>query len=462
MATYPPTLQLPYRVSRAWLEQRTLAGEVVAPFHSLQLQTDQLSPDLRERVALLAKRVRVKMPTDTPHPRVEVIGSGLDPTDHATDETGREIVSVGPVVSRIGELPELAEPSTSAEELLDAYEVWVSRYLDLSLGAIAAWIDRWAVDGEADEDGAAPNGLPITWWRRWVHYRVADKQHQLAIDGRTQLEDFQGAAASSQLYFHAWNSAGQEDMDVALDIVGGPLTLPFVPDAPKELLAARAAHVRRTTDLAFARYWTRQRQRNGFDLEMRRWAAEHGSDRLKMGITDDYRMVPVYLRERIASDAPRFYAHLPKKDDKHAWQPRTGPSEEALRLRRAVQDRLRERAPSGALVASAEIGWMKNAPPAMCDEDHAYEQDEWGNREDLKQSAFEVIVVREWLGRYTLIAGVFTKAEDQPPDYLLLQYVLSPEDYGLEGLPKPPSGYSLAQNAENPFAPGVADDDIPF
>ena len=461
MATYPPKLELPYRVSRAWLEERTLAGDVVTPIHSLDIATDQLSPDLRERAAALAKRINTnEFPWETPK-TVEVIGSGIAPWDHATDESGRLVSPTDPVTNRINELPELPQPTSSGDELIEAYEAWLSRYGDLSLGALAAWIDRWAVDGDPDDGGNAPNGLPITWWMRWVPYRVGDRRQTLKVDGRTHLELFQRVAAASQLHSHAQSTAGEEDMKVALDILGGPLQLPANPASPDDVVAAYTDHVERLANLAFARYWTRQRQREGFDLEMRRWALEHGSDRLQIGLSDEYRMVPVYLQERIGAEMPRFYAHLPKKDDRHTWQPRTGPSEAALRLRRAVQDRLERHAPPGAVVPIAEIGWMKKPPVAMCDERHAYENDEWGNREDeIMECAFEIIGVRNWLGRYTLMAGVYTEADDQPPDFLLLRYVLDPQDYDLENLPRPPGGDSVAQNRTVRFS--TADEDIPF
>lgn len=172
-------------------------------------------------------------------------------------------------------------------------------------------------------------------------------------------------------------------------------------------------------------------------------------------------MVPVYLQERISAEMPRFYAHLPRKDDGQIWQPRTGPSEAALRLRRAVQDRLAQYTLPGVAVPLAEIGWMKKPPVAMCDEQHAYDDDAWGNRkEDIKDCAFEIIGVRKWLERYTLIASVYTDAANQPPDFLLLKYVLDPADYGLTDLPCPPNGKSLAEN-RLPLSLG-GDDDIPF
>lgn len=465
MATYPPKLELPYRVSRAWLEERTLAGDVVEPVHRSVIETDQLPTDLRERVAALARRVRPTEWWGPPTETVEVIGSGIDPTDHAITKSGGELYSTGPIVRKLGELPELPEPTSEPGALIEAYEAWVSRYLDLSMGALAAWIDRWAVDGEIDETGNAPNGLPASWWIRWVPYQVGTERHAFAVDGRTDLELFHKVAAASQLHSHAQMAVGEEDMKIVLDIVGGPLQLDAKPASAEDVVEVYGTHVERIANLAFARHWTQQRQREGFELEMSRWAFEHGSERLKIGINDGYRMIPVYLQERISAEVPGFYAHLPKKNDKHTWQPRTGPSVEALRLRRAVQEHLERHAPPGGPVPEAEVGWMKNPPLAMCDERHAYDFDEWGNPDDkIKECAFEIVAVRNWLGRYTLMAGVYTETDDQPPDFLLLKYVLNPNDYDLEDILLPPHGDSIAENStQRGFPRALAgDDDIPF
>jgi len=462
MATYPPKLELPYRVSRAWLEKRTLAGEVVEPVHRLVIETDQLPSELRQRVADLAMRVRPTEWWGPPTETVEIVGSGIDPTDHATTESGRELYASDPITQTLGELPELPKPTSQPIVLIEIYEAWIGRYLDLSNAAIAAWIARWAIDGEVDEDGNAPNGMPATWWTRSVPYDIGTERHTLALDGRTQLELFRAVAGAAQLRSHAKMAAGAEDFKIALDIVGQPLRFEDKPSSGDEVVHAYVEHVKRIANLAFARQWTRQRQREGFELEMSRWAFEHGSERLKLGISDGYRMVPVYLQERLTAEAPGFYAHLPKKDDAHVWQPRTGPSEEALRLRRAVQDRLESHAPPGGSVPVAEIGWMKNPPPAMCDEDYAFENDDWGNRTDeIKECAFEIIGVKSWLGRYTLIAGVFTEAEGQPPDFLLLKYVLNPTDYELDDLPMWVAEVSLARTQHRALTSSL-DDDIPF
>ena len=66
-------------------------------------------------------------------------------------------------------------------------------------------------------------------------------------------------------------------MKAVLDIVGGPLRMPAEPGGAEELVGAYGKHMERIANFAFARHWTRQRQREGFELEMSRWAFEQGS-----------------------------------------------------------------------------------------------------------------------------------------------------------------------------------------
>jgi hypothetical protein len=467
MATYPPKLALPYRVGQTWLEEHTLAGDVVKPVHTLIINTDQLSQGSRDRVAVLAKRI-FTLPFEFGD-GLEVIGSAVGSGTCIEDDGGRELHQADPIVEKIGELPELAEPTVSAEALLDAYEAWISRYLDLSLGAVASWIARWSTDGEPDDKGRLPNGASQKSWIHMIAYREGETDRTVQIDGRSNLDLFYRASASGQVFAHARRNVDKEDIDAVLDIAGTRTQLAGKLMDLGELVAAYEQYCDRVSKLAFARHWTRQRQRDGFDLEMRRWTLEHGSERLKMGVADGYRMIPVYLAERIAAEVPGFYAHLPQKDDKHTWQPRTGPSEEALRLRRAVQERLSMHKPPGAPAPVAEIGWMRNPPLAICDERHCFVYDEWGDKTgEVKDSPFEIIAVKEWLGRYSLMAAVYTEADDQPPDYLLLKHVLNPHEYELDGMPLPPSGTSIAANPDvndfrpAPIASGAGDDDIPF
>ncbi|MFI4977490.1 MAG: hypothetical protein ACHQC8_02250 [Solirubrobacterales bacterium] len=462
MATYPPKLTLPYRVGKTWLEERTLAGDVAQLIHTVTIDTDQLSQGSRDRVTALAKRIDT-LPFEFGD-GLEVIGSAVDAGACIKDDDGQELHQAGPIVEKIGDLPELAEPTVSAETLLDAYEAWISRYLDLSLGAVASWIAHWATKLEANDKGRLPNGASQELWIHTIVYSDGETDRTVQIDGRSNLDLFYRASAAGQMFTRVKREVDEGDMDAALDIVGARTQLAGKLMDIGDLVAAYEQYCDRISNLAFARHWTRQRQRDGFELEMRRWTLEHGSERLKMGVADGYRMIPVYLNERIVAEVPGFYAHLPTKDDKHTWQPRTGPSEEALLLRRAVQDRLNRHAPPGAKPPLADIGWIKIPPLQMCDEHYAYSDDEWGNREDeIKGTPFEIIVVRDWLGRYTLMAAVYTETAEQPPNYLLLKHVLHPDAYGLEEMPLPPDGESIAANADfESFSLSSGDDDIPF
>lgn len=151
---------------------------------------------------------------------------------------------------------------------------------------------------------------------------------------------------------------------------------------------------------------------NDFTNEMARWAEEHGSERLRLGLEDGYRMIGVYLAERLAVEAPGFFAWLP--DGSVRWHDRSGPTESALMLRRAVQSRLCD----AGSEAQAQIVWVKDAPDGM------WGEEDWGNE------TFEGVVVPGWLNRYTLI-GAVTTDEVPVPWPLRTEYVLDPAAYDL-------------------------------
>jgi hypothetical protein len=461
MAIYPPELTLPYAVSNSWLEDRTLAGDMVEAGPPLIIALDAVAEDLRERAAALTMDINVEYYDFTG--TVEVISSGIEVLSQKRAD-GTLVAMHGPIIRKIGPVPELSAPTTDAGELITAYEAWRDRYRDLAPMGLTAWLEAWSTDDEPDSEDKYPNGADESMFIAEMLLLVNGEQTSRQINGREDdLEIFRRTRAAWALYHHAAHAVEKEDWQFALQLVGKGADMPrWLPD--EEALPSFEDYARRIAHVAFSRWWRRQRERDGFDREMRRWTLEHGSERLKIGIADGYRMIPVYLDERLAADVPGFYAHLTKKDDKHTWQPRTGPSEEALRLRRAVQDRLNRHAPPGTEPPSAEIGWIKMPPLQMCDEAHAYDEDEWGHREDeIKGTPFEIIVVKEWLGRYTLMAAVYTEADEQPPDYLLLKYVLDPHAYELEGMPSPPAGKSIAAVGDfQPVARGTGDDDIPF
>jgi hypothetical protein len=469
VAAYPVSMTLPYLVGDRWVEERTLAGEIVQAEHEFVVEFDRLDADLRVRALSIFKRVGNVSTTDPFF--LHVIGSGLSP-DHTVIRDGHRYNACHSVSAKIGVRPQLGVPASDASEVIDAYETWLARYDDLSFGALAAFIKRTAPEGDI-EDGDPFEGAPDFWTQDIpVLGSSGGPKYDILIDGRDEPELFHRARAAFQTCEHARQITDKEDFELALQVLRqGPVVWPA--DSPV-VVAAWEDHCGRLADMALARFWARQRQKAGFKLEMLRWVAEHGSDRLKLGVDDGYRMMPVYLNERIKLEVPGFYAHLPRDGEPKLWQPRTGPSEEALRLRRAVQDCIDKHEFHGSRPPKVEIGWMKDPPKVMHDSEA---RTAWDGHDAYDQEIpFEVIVVPDWLGRYVLFAAVWTDEEDQPPEYILVRHVLRPSDYGLSDLTSPPEGQAATETvgaaaaarrlaaATDDFIPitGTADDDIPF
>jgi len=462
VATYPPRITLPYRVSRGWREQRILAGDLVTGTHELQIDLDRLDPELRDRAIAVWKRLRLH---ESAAP--EVLGSGILPGDELKDSPDDVFApsAADPVTSRIGSLPELPQPGP-ALELIETYERWIERYLDLAGGALAAWIDKYAPesDAAADESPLKPDA-----WRHEIKWRARDQQvRTCVIDGRKDLALFQRARGAWQMAEAAREQADADSVLAVSGVVGNVVEFDRKPESVAELVSGYEELCERRAEVTRAYVWTKARARAGFDVEMRRWAFEAGSERLQMGVEDGYRMIPVYLTERIASEVPGFYAYLPKDRDGVNWQPRTGPTQAALHWRRAVQAKVDEHCPPGMPPTTAEIVWMRNPPEEMCDtDDSSYWRQVGEALFDRNQVPFEAIVVPEWLGRYTLIAGVISE-DFTVPDYFLLQYVLDRTEYHVDGVPEKSHGRTLSDvpidtgDFEPVVSPGAADDDIPF
>lgn len=447
-------MTLPYRVSGAWLEERTLAGEMVQRDHEFFVQFDSLDPDLRDRARA------VYLQTDPKRPGV-VIGSGIERSDFVTTEHGQ----TGPAIwveDRLGPIPKLPEPATHAAEVIAAYEAWLLRYNEQAPAVMREWVAEYGPGGalEAEHVLESPSVWQQTLPGEIVCYADRDP------------EAFRRARAARQVKSHADGIGDREDVRFADAVLGEDPKITFfmesdgateVLSGEEEVLDAYEEHTRRWADLVLARAWTRQRKKDGFELEMLHWVGAHGSARLKLGIDDGYRMMPVYLKERIAVEAPGFYAHLPKDGEPKRWQLRTGPSEEALLLRRAVQDRLKA-SKSYMGTPDVEIGWMKDPPDAMADLNARIGYDGAGDP-FARDEPFEVIVVPNWLDRYVLFAAVWTREEDQPAPYIRLGHVLKPVEYGLPKLiapPKGPAGMTVRGAEEAERARNIADDDIPF
>lgn len=458
MAAYPINFSLPYTVSKAWLEERILAGDLVEPRQEIKIEFDRLTETQRERALDIFFKVRTRGLL------LEVMPSGISPQDGAYayhDDEGESPLVVDPVVAKIGFVPELPAPTVDPDEIFDAYEAWIRRYCDLAGGAAAQWIESWAKD-ELPADGYdRDTGVSASSWLEQITWRVGQRHRSCEVDGRKSLELYLRAHAAQLLRKYAMESVDDEDSAAALGIIGRVVELERAPISWEDLVAAFEDYAERLARLAFARYWIRLRARETFDLEMNRWVHACGSERLRMGLEDGYRMIAVYLRERLDEELPGFYAWLPKENEPTVWQARTGPTAEALAMRRAVQDKLAEHTPEGIEVSEARIGWVKNVPDAICDAGRRTVYDSWGDGE-TRNDSFEVIVVPDWMGRYALIAAV-DSPEVPAPDYVLNEYVLQPDRYGL---PAPPVRRQSVPVDISDFAAvppsASSDDDIPF
>lgn len=467
-AAYPVSMTLRYLLSARWLEQQILAGDLsAAPERDFVVEFDRLDSELRDRALVLAKRLDFR-----PYARtgfVRVAGSALDP-EAILVRDGFRYSQCRNVVTKIGKLPQLDEPAGDAGEIIEAYEAWLKRYDALAPETLAWWVKKTAPAGDLNDD--ENDDLPFggdhrEFWQQRIptFYSDGRSAEPSMIDGRHAPDLFGRARAAQQRRALAVTIADSEDSELAFEILRlGPER----PDGPLDddtAVELWEEHCRRASELMLARYWHRQRQKAGFELEMLRWIADHGSERLKLGVNDGYRMMPVYLNERIAKEAPGFFAHLPKDGEPKLWQPRTGPSEEALRLRRAVQERMNKGHFHSGPPPKVEIGWMKSPPDALFD---TQTRTGWDDFEpSLREDPFEIIVIPDWLGRYALIAAVWTPAEEQPPGYILLKHVLRPSDYGLKGLAAPPPLGNTVSEAKGWVAPvgggsTTGDDDIPF
>ena len=133
-----------------------------------------------------------------------------------------------------------------------------------------------------------------------------------------------------------------------------------------------------------------------FKREMEQWAEQHGSERLRVGLADGYRMVGVYLQERAEHEAGSGFYAWRQEAAPRLWVRRNDPTEDALLLRRQVQARLAAITPDDQPILEAEIVWLKQSPEQICD------LPLW------EQESCEAIVIRGWLDHYTLVGVVRT------------------------------------------------------
>lgn len=437
MSIRPNSMELSYFVNREWFEREVLEGRDAEWVHTIFFNFVDLNDDLAKR----AVAVHESIDSDGPG-RVEVHGTGINP--RAEDPDADELsprwdeMMDGPIVAKIGRLPQLEKPSNDPATVIGAWEIWLEAYRKASPGALSTWVERWhPEDDEGESKGKE------TWWRITLPYRIDDGDNEtsrsITFDGLGDFDLFRRVRASYARLQHTIRSTDMADAIVADQALGSDLVIDsetFVvrtkPSNREELVDTYEQFVSRWSRVALAARDNRQRHKGQFDLEMRDWAEEHGSDRLRLGIEDGFRMTAVYLEERLAAEFPGFFAWSERKQKKR-WKARVGPTEIALRGRREVQEKL----DAAGSDLEAEIVWMVDPPEEM-------RASWWGSQEyddDDDCGPAEAIIVDGWLDRYVLIGPVSSNEAPLPRGY-----TWDPV-YGTR-----PSDFS---------APG-GDDDIPF
>jgi hypothetical protein len=209
---------------------------------------------LRERAIAIWKRI---VPGDG---QLEVLGSGITATDYisAEDLPGDDAPilpeeAAEPIHARIGRFPELLAPGT-AEELIEAYERWIERYLDLAGGALAVWIDRWAPIEGTDDDSK-----PLIEWTIEIRWRRTLDQKLLTctIDGRKDLELFQRARGAWQTSTAAWAQVDTQAKLAAEEVVGSEVRLERKPPTADALVTEYEELCERYANVLRAHFWGR-------------------------------------------------------------------------------------------------------------------------------------------------------------------------------------------------------------
>jgi hypothetical protein len=428
---HPEHIELPYRLASACREREALHGRFPDAVQVATFTVSDLAPALADRlVNLYSQLAWVGKRSDSP--LVHDTGIGLAAVETSTGTTER---LEDPIHREIGDLPVLdGLVSTADDELLAAYERWIHRYRELAPLVLEQWIARWARDEPlSDED--QQSGIRRDFWCVTIPLLVKPDgdQEQLLVDGRLDSGLFRRARAALMRRVLTEGQVGSESWERAQEIVEQRVWVETRNTPPARVVESFDFVVKRLSSVALAHHHQKVLADRLFADEMRRWAHESGSERLRIGISDGYRMTSVYLNERLAVEAPGFYAFRPESK-RLIGKERSGPSEPALLLRRAVQERLNQAAASGGAQNRAVIRWVSldDLPEALLNETDVDEPDE-----------LEAIVVGDWLGRYQLV-GLVESPSGRP------WWVSSCLDLASYGLGAPPSSV------------GIGDDDIPF
>lgn len=464
------TVELSYLASREWLETEMLSGQRVRSRHQrLSVDLESVPDETSKRISAILDETGLSEDSQ----KVEVFDSGVNPWITYVWNDGRKLKMDEPILLAIGALPELTKPTDHIESVLAAWEDWLASYKTIALEVIEGLqTDQPAHHLKADwshEFDALPSfditfGDGMTTTIDWsmdpecIRDALAGSAWLRAAKKRFPSSSFDAAAEATSLPPNKWISQIKE-------LPPSEQATHYLRQKKRLFLAAKA-HDRAVRSSVFS-----------FEAEMRKWASDHGSERLQLGIEDGYRMNARYLAERLAKEAPGFYAMAAQSAESGWASKASSPSEEALRLRRAVQIALDAHAPSNVDgIPEAEIVVVKSPPHQiyLAESNSRFPSDAglpardgWPWWTDQHENViggdpipFEAVVVRNWLGRFHLIGAV-----DSPGSRSKMIWAIPDlEDFGPLGNITPSNPDAEPPNAARikPPKPDNNDDDIPF
>lgn len=457
---------LRYQASRDWMEQQLLAGRPLNHRRQiLEIDGMKLSDELRGRLEHLLDAASYLDELN----RVSVLDSGIDP-----------VVSFGPdketltpmderVVSNVGSLPELSKPTEDAAAVIDAWERWIGLYREAALETMEYYV----------------NNPPKFGWNARTKRQAYMSGVVLELQGfELEITRSDGAQAMQDVHAGlAWVRRANklfsgESVGAAREATGPAReeVQEWYSGSSQDFAKGYWLWARRFFAAAKAHDRALNSELLGFDEEMERWANEHGSERLRLGIADGYRMNARYLTERLAAEAPGFYA-MPTRSATESWAKRANsPSENALRMRRAVEAAISKSAPAtleGPVKVEiydvtdppVEIFIARGGRDEMADLPHPrgwnWSPDDFGGTTGRGPDPFEAVVVGNWLGRFTLIGAVRGDDGEGPP---WIWAVPEPERFHDDGMVEgeDPDADRPQRAKRKPPGPVGGDNDIPF
>ena len=461
-------IELRYQASQKWMESEILSGSLIQ--HRVQV----LPVDLREIGPELAGRIEairdgVMLVNAGEERRVCVLDSGIDPELSFGPSKEKLVRFDKPIVDSIGKLPELLAPTEEVEEVVGAWEQWLTKYKAEGLQVIEQLNSDPPKVGQEDLfDGS------IEW---------DDLTISFGPDFWTQITPEAGAEAvrdarAGRLWRWAANKRFSSDSVSAAEeaVASTPAEAKtwLAELTPQEAAAHYVEQVRKIYIAAKAHDRARSKFVLSFETEMKRWAEERGSSRLRLGIEDGYRMNARYLTERIAAEAPGMYAMSARSAPTDWAGKAASPSEAALRLRRRVAASMERNAPKNADgCPETEIMIIRKPPHEIYLADSGVETEygligndlpsrrgwDWSVSGDgevigVGPEFVEAVVVKHWLGRFHLIGAV--NGED-----LGIWAVPNPEHFGEDGSVTPANPDEPPPEVAK-RKPPESDDDIPF